>query len=774
MPENQDTFQKYMNQGHSAAWDQKWEQAAGYYRQALETMPDQPTALNSLGLALFALLDYDSALQCYWKASKLSPEDPVPVDKISIIFELQNKIPEATTYALKCADLYLKNKDIERAIENWNRVLSYTPDNLNVRTRLAMIYEKLGRKKESVHEFLACASIMQQAGDITKAFQVTQYALQVMPDYPDALTALNYLKTNQPLPRPDRPKPQIPSGAKADIKQIEAPHEEDSGLAPVAEARQKAMVELASMLFDAPDDTIPNNGQVSRRGVSSLTRGTGGLSLENAERKRILMHLSQAIDSQTQGNDAQAAEELDRAIEIGLNRSAAYFNLGFLLATKSQQKALRFLQISVKNPDYALGSYLLIGEIEQDSAHLNEAAGAYLHAMALADAQSVPPDQADALRQLYEPVIESESHQADEEALKKLCASIAAQLHRPDWRSYLKQARKQLPAQSPNSPPLPLAEMLLDSHSGQVVDALSMVQRLVNENKLRSAMEEAFHALQYAPTFMPLHVQMAELLVKEGHILEAIEKFLLIANLYNLRGDTSQAVSLLMRVTDMVPMDLSVRGKLIEMLIAQGRIEETIQQYINLAEIYYQLAELDMARQTYQSALKLAQEARVHRKWLIQILTKLGDIDMQRLDIRQAVRVYEQLRTLQPEDGVARAMLMNLNFRMGNDPAALMELDNYMALLENSGKRVQAVKFIKDYLVEYGDRWEIRKRLADIYAHQGKLEDAVKMLDALADELMEKDNKTGAMAMVEAIISLNPPNVADYYNALNALRSSLA
>jgi cytochrome c-type biogenesis protein CcmH/NrfG len=52
---NQDAFQKAMNLGHSAAWDQMWDQAARYYRQALDLMPDNPKALTSLGLALFEM-----------------------------------------------------------------------------------------------------------------------------------------------------------------------------------------------------------------------------------------------------------------------------------------------------------------------------------------------------------------------------------------------------------------------------------------------------------------------------------------------------------------------------------------------------------------------------------------------------------------------------------------------------------------------------------------------------------------------------------------------
>ena len=63
MPGRDDIFQKAMNEGHSAAWDQEWSKAAAAYRRALEEFPDHPKALNSLGSALHQLNQVDEALQ---------------------------------------------------------------------------------------------------------------------------------------------------------------------------------------------------------------------------------------------------------------------------------------------------------------------------------------------------------------------------------------------------------------------------------------------------------------------------------------------------------------------------------------------------------------------------------------------------------------------------------------------------------------------------------------------------------------------------------------
>jgi len=87
MPGREDIFQKAMNEGHSAAWDQEWSKAASSYRKALQEIPDQPKALNSLGLALFQLGIFDEALQIYKRVAQISPQDPVPMEKLAQLLE---------------------------------------------------------------------------------------------------------------------------------------------------------------------------------------------------------------------------------------------------------------------------------------------------------------------------------------------------------------------------------------------------------------------------------------------------------------------------------------------------------------------------------------------------------------------------------------------------------------------------------------------------------------------------------------------------------------
>ncbi|MEW6178866.1 MAG: tetratricopeptide repeat protein [Chloroflexota bacterium] len=771
MAGNQTQFEEAMNKGHSAAWDQEWEQAARYYRMALEEFPDHPAALSNLGLALYELQDFDEALQVYKRVALLNPQDPIPAEKMARIYERQGRLNEAIRAGMQAAELHLKARDVEKSIEGWQRVLSLNPEIFTGHSRLAMIYERLGKKAEAVSELVACASLMQHAGDLQKAQQIVLYALKLIPGSAEATQALQMLKSGQPMPKPQRPRGGTGPMRMADVKQLAAPQEagKPPSLDPIAETRQRALIQLAELLFDAPDDISATESPAPRRGINALMRGTGELVLDPSTRTRVLLHIGQAIESQTTGQEKQAAEELERAYDLGFSHPALYFDLGFLLAEKQDQKALPILLKAVKHPEYSLGSYLLLAGIYYRAENYKEAAAAYLQALRMADAETVPLEHREELRQIYEPIIEAQSHIGDVQTLKALCETIAEQLLRSDWRDFLNKARQQLPPQPPQSPPAPLASLLLESRSSEVIEAIGRIRQLAKEGKYRTALEEAHYAIDYAPTYLPLHIEIAELLVSNGQIQEAVTKYLLVADLYNLRGEASQAIQILERLIQLSPADVQLRKRLLRMLTEQGRVDDAVKQYMEIAQYYIQLAELDTARQVYLDALKLSQQSKRSRQLAFQLLGKLAEIDMERLEWRQALRFYEQMRSLQPNDPAIRNRIVVLNFRIGQDKAAYLEVDNFIGVLEGLHQREAAIQFIKGILMELPEMVELHRRLADLYKRDHRHAEAVEELDFLAEHYASAGEPEQSARLVEEIIRLNPPNRADYEAVLQKL-----
>jgi tetratricopeptide (TPR) repeat protein len=775
MAGNQEIFHKSMNAGHSAAWDQDWQKAAGYYSAALDEFPENPQALSSLGLAYFEMEDYQNSLICYQHAARLAPKDPVPYEKMARIFERMDRLKEATDASLKAAEQHLNARDVDKAIDNWMRVLAINPEQLATRQRLAAVLERIGRKADSVAEYIAAASILQRSGDLPRAMKAVEHTIQIMPESQDARFALHTLRSNQMLPKPGKPKNirletrikghDIPKGKgdadEADTKQLN----------PIEETKQRAKIQLAGLLFDQADEASGSE-QTGRRGINIIVRGgTDPLGKNSANKASIILHLGQAIASLTSGDDLQAAKELEKSLDLGLRQPSAYYLLGLLIHPRDADRALRFLKEAVSHPDYALGSSLLTGQIQQTNGHLTEAASSFLQALSLADSETVEASSADELRQSYEPMIDALGNEPDESVLQNICATISSQVIRPDWRRFLRLARNQLP-QMTGQPPLPVAEMILESRGGQVVEAVARVRDLAQRGLVRTSMEEALYAIQFAPTYLPIHVQVGELLLQDGHNDEAVRKFLVVAELYQARGEANRATRMYKRILQISPMDLTVRERLIQLLSSQQKVDEALEEYMELADIYYRLAELDKARQTYITALKMAQQSRNNRTWGVEILLKVADIDLQRLNLRQAVRIYEQIRVLQPDDPSIRTQIVLLNFRLGNDTAALQEVDTFIRLLENNNHRRQAVDFLNDLIVEQGGNLDLRRRLADLYAREARIPEAVAQLDAVAEAYMDQGKMLEAINMLETIVALKPANVEDYKKALEEVRKN--
>ncbi len=772
MAGNQERFQQSMNQGHSAAWDQAWDKAAGYYRQALTEFPDEPKALINLALALYEVQDFENALKTYQRAATISPNDPMPLEKVAELFERTGNVDQACKTYLEVAEKYARNKDIEKAIENWTSVVSLNPENVVAHSRLALVYERLNRKQQAIMEYVAVASLMQHSGEVQKAVQTINHLLQVYPDSNEATQALAMIQTGKPLPKPRRPRGATGPLTMAQVKQLETTKpdtKERASLDPIQEARQAALTALAGMLFEQAAEAQP--AQQQARGLNSIVKGTAILG-QHIDYTKMTLHISQAIDLQSHGKDADAINELERAMEAGLIESpAAHFDLGMLLSKGERlESAVRNLQRAVKHTSFALGARLLLGQTYRKMERTKEAAIEYLEALKIADSENVSAEYAEELNQLYEPIIEAFSQQDDPKFQVRICDNINAMLVRADWRTHIKRARQQLPAQVEGTPPIPLAEMLTEASSNQVVESLSKVNNLARTGHLRTAMEEAYYALKFAPTYLPLHICIGDLLLQDNHIAEAVHKFTVVAESYSVRGEANRAIALLKRVSDLAPMDMEPRNHLIDLMMERGQVEETVHEFLKLAEVYYSQADLGMARKTYTRALRYAQQANVDRGTKVNLLHRMADIDMQSLDWRQALRVFDQVRTLEPDDAKARGMLIDLNLRLGQTAQALAEVDNYITHLLNSGQDQKALEFLTTLVQENPKQPAMHRRLGEFYRQVGRTEEAITQLDAAINLFLQAGNRPAAAETVMAILALNPPNPADYQQMLAKLQ----
>jgi tetratricopeptide (TPR) repeat protein len=770
MADREKVYQEEMNKGHSAAWDQKWDEAAAHYRLAVEAAPRKVQAINNLGLAYFQLQKYIESEACYKRSAKLIPDDPLPVERLAQVYERTGKIKMAADNSMAAADLYLRLKDADKAIENWARVTQLIPEHLRAHSRLAVVHERLGNKKQAVREYISVAALLQDIGQVNEAIQMVEKAVALSPKNEEASRALELVKSNKTLPKPVRQRGATGPLRMAAVAEMggEPPTEITNiarlGPDPIGEARQKALTELAGLLFDVSADDLDVDS------TASGLKGVFGRSSKGDELTRISKHLGVAIDSQTRADDRTAAKELKAAVDLGLDYPAANFNLGLLHRNLDQKdRSFSYLKRAMNHPSFALASHLLMAEQLKKSGRLNDAAQEYFEALKEADIEVVPPESKEDLRAQYEQMSEGIRQEKDEKLLTQMSDNIEDMLVRQNWRDHVNTARQQLPTTTGGGSVLPLAEILTEAKDTHLVEAMGEINTLARKGYIRSAMEESFVLLSDAPTYLPLHIHIAELLLRQEHTKAAVQKFAIVAEAYAVRGDARRATNLLQRVVEISPMDFKLRKHLIRRLIDLGEVNEAIHEYIKLADVQYRLAQLDLARSTYESALRVAQQTKADASWSVRILKQMADIDLQRLDWRQALRVYEQLRTIAPEDELTRTRLVELNVRLGQRNQAELELTNFVSYLAGKSKHGTAVAYLEKFAEENKDWAFIRNRLAETYQKLGRNQEAIAQWDKVAEMMVVQGNVERAKEVIRAILLLNPPNADQYRAALQRL-----
>jgi len=57
-----------------------------------------------------------------------------------------------------------------------------------------------------------------------------------------------------------------------------------------------------------------------------------------------------------------------------------------------------------------------------------------------------------------------------------------------------------------------------------------------------------------------------------------------------IRGEVNRATRLLKRISQNIPSDVNLRRRLIDLLVAQEKNDQALQEYWSLAELFYHLA----------------------------------------------------------------------------------------------------------------------------------------------------------------------------------------
>jgi tetratricopeptide (TPR) repeat protein len=264
-------------------------------------------------------------------------------------------------------------------------------------------------------------------------------------------------------------------------------------------------------------------------------------------------------------------------------------------------------------------------------------------------------------------------------------------------------------------------------------------------------------------------LRLAEVFAQDGRVDDAVAKYQTVADLYLVREEMRQATGVYKRILRLMPMDVVIRSRLIDLLISSGEIDQALEQYMALADAYYQLAQVDKSLEKYSEALRLVPRATDDRKWRARLLRQMADVQLHRANWRDAVGLFAQLVAVAPDDERARLNLIDLNYKLGRtaegDKATVAMLQHY----QSQDAQERALALLQEAVRLQPLQMALRGRMARAYIDAGQREEAIRELDTLGELQLDAGLREQAMATVRFIISLNPKNVEAYRQLLAQL-----
>lgn len=749
MAGDQKKFQIAMARAEEFSAQQNWPEAIKAYRYALAEFPNNEVAIIGFGKASLHSGQAEFAKRAFQQALKINPTNQDALIHFGDIQEKAGEMEAAAETYLRIGNMLAGKMDVEGAMNYWTRSIQLAPEKIEAHRKIAEGWLQQEKPRQAARQFLRLAALYQKRDAFDQALLYIQEAERLVPGDPGLEAATEALQNGTPIqpeaisetPPPKTGLPRFSAGEtfEEDPFALEEAQLEDApkkGL--IGATQEKALAELAGAVFD--EDSSPQS----------------------------TMLIVQAIDLQSNNKLSEAANNYHQAVQAGMKRPALYFNLGLLWKELGQlNQAVEMLNIAGRDSEYRLGAHLALGEIYQAAGKVDAALKHFVEVVKIIDLQTVTGQQSQTLAQYYSNLANDYLGRVDNAKINTFIASLKNFFAHPAWQRKAVEARQLIDSVAENGP-MSLAEYLESPETEVVVTTMALTGQYLKRNFLMTASEECLRAIQKAPSYLPLHVRLADILIKQGQTDQAVNKYLHIAKVYQMRGTPELSVDVYQKILKLAPMDVRVRSNLIDIYTSQGRVSEALEQYLTLADSYYQLAQVDRSLEKYNEALRLAAKTENGSSWKIQILKRMGDIHNQRFDWAGATAAYEELNKIKPNDEQILRRLVDFYYKQKKVREAIISLDKLLAIYQRQAP-LKAVDLLKELTSNHPEDMHLRQRMAIAYAQNGMTQEAIAEYDALGEMQLENGLHDQAVQTIQAIINLGPEDIEGYRRLLTQL-----
>ena len=288
MAKNRARYKEAIRRGEAYLQNDQWQEAFGVYRVAIAEFPQSAPAYDGLGQACFGLKQLDRALECYKLAARYSKGDVSYLQKVADMQERLGRLGDAARTYMAVGEVFLRQRELDKAVNHWQRAIRLESSLLGPHRRLAMVYQRQNNIRDAVREYLAIARILQMQGEDKKALQMCRAALRLDPDSPDVITAIDLIRKgaaeyNREEEEDEEEVEETAAVQTADedlpamVRQMARAFESERAPvvtttktdSPLDDARRLAQNQLAEEIFRDEDDDAEVSGLVQQEVIES-------------------------------------------------------------------------------------------------------------------------------------------------------------------------------------------------------------------------------------------------------------------------------------------------------------------------------------------------------------------------------------------------------------------------------------------------------------------------------------------------------------------------
>ncbi|MCA9979566.1 MAG: tetratricopeptide repeat protein, partial [Anaerolineales bacterium] len=504
------------HKGRSLIWEQRWEDAVRAFQIAISGLPNEPDLYDGLATAYRGLNELDKALENYQMAARLSKGEAIYMEQVADVQEQLGQHKSAAQTYMVLGEMKLRDRRLDEAVDRWLMAASLDPGLLKVHQRLAAVYARQKQIEQAVNEYMTVARLLEKQNDPGRALEACQSALKLDSRNPDVRTAIELLQHGE---RAFADEQEIADAVRP--RRLETLLGEEKPkrriITTAVEAQRLARERLAEEIFA---DT--------------------GLGDEMARMQRMTL-ISQALDYQTRGLLNEAIDGYEQAIRTGLNSTAAYYNLGLLYLERNlHDKAQNAFNRAVEDPAYRLGSHFGLMEVYRAKGDLGEAVRNGILVLREVDLATLPASKHGRAQELYTSLEQDLLGLNASDKTINFCNALIDFLGVEKWQAQVSASRERLNRMAGDGDLMIMGD-ILTAGSSQVLELLYQAQEHSRAGLYATAMEEAYRAIGLSPNYLPAHMQMADLLLKQQRVSAATQKFLVLGRAYQTRGDLNGA-----------------------------------------------------------------------------------------------------------------------------------------------------------------------------------------------------------------------------------------